>query len=158
MVKILVAYYSKSGNTEKMADFVAEGAKKNGAEVIQKKVEDIDVEQLMEFDALIIGSPTYYGAMSYEVKKLFDDSVKLQGRLKGKVGGAFSSSANPGGGNETTVMTILQAMLIHGMVAQGTPMGDHYGPVAINAPDERAGRQCRELGGRVAELAEKLHG
>ncbi len=157
MVKALVTYYSGSGNTRRMAELVAEGAEDAGAHVVLKPVGDVAAEELLDFEAVIIGSPTYYGLMSYEVKKLFDGSVKFQGRLKGKVGGAFSSSANPGGGNETTVMSILQAMLIHGMIVQGTPMGDHYGPIAVNEPDERAADQCRQLGSRVVELAEKLH-
>ena len=158
MAKMLVTYYSRSGNTAKMAESVAEGAIEKGAEVVLKPIGDINVSQLQDFDALIIGSPTYYGLMCSEVKKLIDDSVKFHGKLKGKVGGAFSTAANPGGGSETTVMSILQTMIVHGMVVQGTPVGDHYGPTAVNAPDERAQRQCRELGNRIAELAEKLHG
>ena len=158
MVKVLVTYYSRSGNTEKMAEYVSEGAKNSDAKVTLKPVGDLSVDELKEYDALIVGSPTYYGLMSREIKELFDESVKYQGQLKGKVGGSFSSAANPGGGTETTVLSILQAMLIHGMVVQGTPLGDHYGPTAVNAPDERAQNQCRELGTRVAELAGKLHG
>jgi len=82
--------------------------------------------------------------------------VRHHGSLSGKVGGAFSSAANIGGGNETTILSILQAMLIHGMIVPGTADGDHYGPVSIGAPDERASKQCRALGERIAELAEKL--
>ncbi|MCK4374253.1 MAG: flavodoxin family protein, partial [Candidatus Brocadiae bacterium] len=67
-----------------------------------------------------------------------------------------TSAGNIGGGNETAILSILQAMLIHGMVVQGTPKGDHYGPVAIGAPDERASGQSHELGRRVAELAGRL--
>jgi len=55
-------------------------------------------------------------------------------------------------------MDILHALLIHGMVVQGTPDGDHYGPVSIGKPDDRVKRQCQALGRRVAELAKKLHG
>ena len=78
--------------------------------------------------------------------------------MKGKVGGAFSSSANIGGGNETTILDLLKALLIHGMVVQGMPNGDHYGPVAIGAPDDRAKAQCANFGRAMAELAVKLHG
>jgi NAD(P)H dehydrogenase (quinone) len=84
--------------------------------------------------------------------------VALHGRLEGRVGGAFASSANIGGGNETTIMAILQALLIHGMIIPGVPTGDHYGPVAIGAPDRRASTQCTEYGKRIAALAKKLHG
>ena len=93
-----------------------------------------------------------------EVKKLLDDSVGLHGQLAGKVGGAFSSSANVGGGNETTVMALIQALLIHGMVVQGSASGDHYGPVAIGDLDDRSRGQCAALGRSIAALAVKLHG
>jgi len=105
---------------------------------------------------IIIGSPTYYGSMAAEVKQLWDDSVKFHGKLEGKIGAAFASSANIGGGNETTILDIVNAMLIHGMIIQGDPMGDHYGPVSIGAPDARAIKQCHKLGSRVAKLAKKL--
>ncbi len=156
MVKTLITYFSGSGNTREMAEYVAKGAQNAGSEVTLKSVDEVDVSELNKYQAVIAGSPTYYGGMSWQLKQLFDDSVKFQGRLQGKIGGAFSSSANPGGGNETTVMSILQAMLIHGMIVQGNPMGDHYGPIAINAPDERAQRQCTELGERVVALAKKV--
>ncbi|MFP4176950.1 MAG: flavodoxin family protein, partial [Candidatus Brocadiia bacterium] len=154
MSKVLVAYYTRTGNTKKMAQRVAEGARDAGGEVDLKSVEDVDVDDLPDYDALIIGSPTYYGQMSWEVKKLFDDSVKYQGELEGMVGGAFSSSANMGGGNETTVMSILEAMLIHGMIIRGTSTGDHYGPTTVAGPEDRAQQQCRELGERVTKLAD----
>lgn len=91
-------------------------------------------------------------------EKLFDDSVRLHHRLTGKVGGAFTSSANIGGGNETTVLSILEAMLIHGMIVQGHPGGDHYGPVAVGKVDERVEKECTALGNRVAYLAARLAG
>jgi NAD(P)H dehydrogenase (quinone) len=83
---------------------------------------------------------------------IFDESVRFHGELEGRVGGAFTSSANPGGGNETTILEILHAMLVHGMVVQGTHSGDHYGPVAVGAPDERALKGCKALGRRMARL------
>ena len=86
------------------------------------------------------------------------DSVSFHGKLDGKIGAAFASSANIGGGNETTILDILNAMLIHGMIIQGDPQGDHYGPVAIGAPDARAIRECVRLGTRVAKLVKKLGG
>lgn len=156
MPRIAVLYYSRTGNTEKMAQAVTEGARQFGAEVELAKVEAFKVDRLKDFDAFIVGSPVYYGTMAAEVKRLFDESVSFHGALKGKVGGAFSSSANLAGGNETTIMDILQAMLIHGMIVQGTSIGDHYGPVAIGKPDDRAEKQSVELGRRVAYLALKL--
>jgi len=124
--------------------------------VTLKDIQEVKPDHLLDYDGIIIGSPTYYGLPSAEVKSLFDKSVMFHGQLTGKVGGAFASSANVGGGNETTAMAILQALLIHGMIVQGTATGDHYGPVSINAPDERVKNQCYALGRRVAELSRKL--
>ncbi len=156
MAKILIVYYSKSGHTQKMAELIASGAKKEQAEVETKRVEDTKADELVKADAIIIGSPTYYGSMAAEIKKLFDDSVKFHGKLEGKVGAAFSSSANIGGGNETTILDILNAMLIHGMIIQGDHQGDHYGPVSIGSPDERVTKQCIKLGQKVAQLVKRL--
>lgn len=156
MAKALVICYSRSGNTKKMADAVLEGIKKEGVEALAKDINDVRAEELLDYDAIIIGSPTYYGTMSWQIKKLLDDSVKYHGRLDGKVGASFASSANIGGGNETTILDILNAMLIHGMIIQGDPTGDHYGAVSINAPDARAIKQCQRLGGRVGKLVKRL--
>jgi len=158
MARVLVIYHSRSGNTERVAQLVAAGAEEAGAEVVLKKVEETDPQELLDHDAIIAGTPTYYGLMSAPLKQLFDDTVRFHKQLAGKVGGAFTSSANVGGGNETTILSILQAMLVHGMVVQGSAVGDHYGPVAVSAPDERATEQARALGKRVAELAARLFG
>lgn len=159
MAKMLVCYYSRSGHTKQMAAAVAEAAAKlGGVSVDLKSVDEVAAKALLDYDAILMGSPTYYGSMAAELKKLIDESVALHGQLDGKVGGAFSSSANVGGGNETTVMDIIKAMLIHGMVVQGNPGGDHYGPVAVGEVDSRASGQCKELGSRAGELAVKLHG
>jgi len=156
MARVLVTYHSATGNTEKMARLVADGAKKAKAEVTLKPVAAVDPAELLDYDAIIIGSPTYYGEAAAPVRHLLDESVKYHGQLEGKVGAAFASSANIGGGNETTILSILHSMLIHGMVIRGTSKGDHYGPVSINAPDARVEKQCRELGRRTAELAARL--
>ena len=153
MAKVLIVYYSSTGNTAKMAQAVAEGVKQEGMDVEVKKVEKTKAEDLLEPEGIIIGSPTYYGGPAAKIKELLDESVKFHGKLEGKIGGAFSSSANIGGGNETTIMDIIKAFLIHGMIVQGTSEGDHYGPVAIGAPDKRAIAQCKRLGQRVARLA-----
>ncbi len=156
MAKALVIYYSRTGNTKKMAQLIAEGLKKEGLDTELKDVKDVSVDELLKFEAIVIGSPTYYGSMASEIKKLLDDSVKFHGKLEGKVGAAFSSSANVAGGNETTVLDILNAFLIHGMIIQGDPRGDHYGPVSVGEPDERATKECLRLGSRVALLAKKI--
>ena len=156
MAKVLVTYYSRSGSTEKMAQKIEEFLKTEGVQVTLKRIEKTTVDELLGYDGIIIGSPTYYGTMSWEVKKLLDDSVKIHGKLKGKIGAAFSSAANIGGGNETTICDILHAMLIHGMVIQGDPQGDHYGPVAIGSPDARALKCCERTAQNVASLVKKL--
>lgn len=156
MPSVLVCYYSRSGNTEKMAKKITEVLEKDGLEVDLKKVENTVIDDLLNYDCLVIGSPTYYGSMAWQVKKLLDDSIKYHGKLKGKVGGAFSSAANVGGGNETTILDILNGMLIHGMIIQGEPKGDHYGPVSIGAPDQRALRCCERYAKNLSILVKKL--
>lgn len=157
MAKILIVYYSCSGNTEKMAELVAEGVKKEKVEVVVKDVKATEPKDLLNYEGIIIGSPTYYGGAAAPVRDLIDKSVKFHGKLEGKVGGAFTSSGCIGGGNETTILSILTAMLIHGMVIQGASDDDHYGPVAIEAPDKRAKENCLALGQRVAKLVKKLY-
>ncbi len=157
MKKLAIVYYSGTGNTAAMARLVAEGAKaESDIQVDVKSIEDFPARKALEYDGLIIGSPTYYGSMAYQIKKFFDDSVSFHGKLTGKVGGAFSSSANIGGGNETTITGILNAMMIHGMIVQGDSEGDHFGPVSIGSPDARAEEQCRSLGGKVAALVKTM--
>jgi len=156
MAKILIIYYSRSGNTKKMASLVEAGVTAEGMDVALKDVSKTKAKELLDYDGIIIGSPTYYGTMAAEIKKLLDDSVTFHGQLEGKVGAAFSSSANIGGGNETTITDILKAMLIHGMIIQGNSKGDHYGPVSIGSPDKRVEQQCKTLGQRVAALVKRL--
>jgi NAD(P)H dehydrogenase (quinone) len=156
MAKVLVIYYSRGGNTKKMAELVTEGMKKEDVEAVLKDVKEVGVDELLKYNAIVIGSPTYYGSMAAEIKKLLDDSVKFHGKLEGKVGAAFSSSANVAGGNETTILDILNAMLIHGMIVQGDPQGDHYGAVAIGNPDVRATKECLRMGSRVAKLVKRI--
>ncbi|MBN2434238.1 MAG: NAD(P)H-dependent oxidoreductase [Spirochaetes bacterium] len=157
MSHILITYYSNSGNTEAMAGSIAEGAQSySDMQVVTKNVKHISNSDLQNADAIIVGSPTYYGTMAAEVKTMFDNSIELHGALDGKIGAAFASSGGVGGGNETTVLDILKALLIHGMIIQGSPEGDHYGPVSIGKPDERVVQNCLQLGRRVTELVKKI--
>lgn len=156
MAKGLVIYYSKTGNTKQMAEIISKSMIASGLETDCLSVEKAAVADLLDADAIVIGSPTYYGQMAPAIMQLFTDSVSKHGTLTGKVGAAFSSSANIGGGNETTILGILEAMLIHGMVIQGDSQGDHYGPVSIGRPDERVKAQCQRLGKKVAQLTAKL--
>jgi NAD(P)H dehydrogenase (quinone) len=158
MSKGLVIYYSKTGNTKQMAEIIAKSMNDSGLETDCRSVEKVKVTDLLATEAIVIGSPTYYGQMAPAIMQLFTDSVSRHGALTGKVGGAFASSANIGGGNETTIMGIIEAMLIHGMIIQGDAQGDHYGPVSIGEPDERVTAQCKRLGKKIAELTKKLFG
>lgn len=158
MPKGLVIYYSKSGNTKAMATVIAGAMEKSGLPTKCKSVTDIKINELLDADAIVVGSPTYYGRAAAPIAQFFDESVSKHGKLDGKVGAAFSSSANTGGGNETTICGINNMLLIHGLIVQGDPQGDHYGPVSIGKPDERVQNQCVRRGQRIAELTLKLFG
>jgi len=158
MVKILIVYYSKSGNTEKMARAVAAGADQVEGTIVEvRKTSETNLEDLQNANGIIIGSPTYYGLMAAEVKKLLDESVKIHGKLEGKVGGAFASAGGYATGAETTLISILQAMLVHGMIIQGRSDNRHYGAAARGAPELKEIEDCQNLGKRVASLATRLH-
>ena len=159
MAKVLVAYFSKSGNTKSMAEAVGEGVKQAGGEVELKSVGDIQSPaELVNYDGIIVGSPTYYGIMAAQVKEFLDKSIKVHEQLEGKVGGAFSSCGIEGGGSETTNISIIQALLVHGMVVPGFSSTGHFGPVSTGKPDQRAIEECKKLGQRIVGLAEKLSG
>ena len=156
MAKAIVIYYSRSGNTKEMAETIATAMNEANLPTECKSVSDVEARDMLNYDAIVVGSPTYYGHMAGPIKQLFDDSVAFHGKLDGKVAAAFTSSANIAGGNETTIMGIIEVMLIAGCIVQGDPQGDHYGPVSISKPDERVKRQCMRRGRRIAELTKKL--
>ncbi len=156
MANGLVIYYSRSGNTKQMAKTIAEAMNEANLPTKCKSVTDTSLDDLQSADAIVVGSPTYYGRLAAPIAQFFDESVTRHGKLDGKVGAAFSSSSNIAGGNETTIMSILETLLIHGMIVQGDPQGDHYGPVSIGKPDERVVKQCQRRGQRIAQLTNKL--
>lgn len=156
MAKVLVVYYSRTGNTKKLAEMIAEALRGEGVEVSCKSVAEASVDELPQYDGLIVGSPTYYGTMAAEIKKFLDESVKYHGRLDGMVGGAFATAGVTG--HETTVMSIIEGLLIHGMIVQGDPSGHHYGPTAVGKVDEGVERQCKRFAKRFAELVKKVRG
>lgn len=153
MAKGIVIYYSRTGNTKRMAEKIAEGMRSEGVETDLRNV--FDGFNLLDYTAIVVGSPTQYGTMAWEVKKLFDDTANLHYKLDGKVGGAFSSSCHVGGGNETTILDILHAMLVHGMVIQGDPMYDHYGATGLNGLGGDTLMKCEKYGQRIARLAKR---
>jgi NAD(P)H dehydrogenase (quinone) len=156
MPTVLILYHSKTGNTEEMAKSVEEGVKSEGLDVVRKKVNRTSLKDLLKADGIILGSPTYYGTMAAEIKAFLDQSVQYHGKLEGKVGAAFSSGGGLGGGVETTVLDMVKALLIHGMVIQGDPRGSHYGTVSIGRPNAAAKKECKRLGEKVARLVRRL--
>ncbi len=161
MPNILIVYDSETGNTEKMAKIVEQGAADvEGVSTTLKSAKETKNDDLLVADGIIAGSPVYYGLMSAPLKRVFDASVKIHGKLDGKVGGAFASSGGIATGAETTILSIVEAMLVHGMIVQGSAKGpmQHYGAASKGAPDEKGQKACYELGKRVAYLVIQLKG
>ena len=159
-MQILILYFSKGGNTKKLAQKIAQGVNEvEGAEALLKNVNEVTKDDFVSSDGVIAGSPVYFGLMAAELKKIFDDFVGIRKKMEGKVGAAFATSGDPTGGKETTMMSIIQALMIYGMIVVGDPMSatGHYGVACVGAPDEQVGENGVKLGRRVAELAKKLH-
>jgi len=158
---VLVLYYSKSGNTRKFADLVAEGVKSvSGLEAVMKSTQEVTKDDFVNAAGIIAGSPVYFGLMAADLKRVFDEFVGVRKQMENKVGAAFATSGFWAGGNETTIISIIQCLLIYGMIIVGDPMSatGHYGAASVAAPDEKAADTARKLGARVAELCKKLSG
>jgi NAD(P)H dehydrogenase (quinone) len=155
-MKVIVLYYSRGGTTKRIAELLADFVKEEKVDVDIADTENFQVDKLLDYDGIIIGSPTYYGSLAASVKNLFDQSVAFHGKLDGKVGAAFSTSANLAGGNETTALSILEAMLIHGMIIQGDFKGDHYGSVAVGKVDYRTEQNCKRQAQRFVALLNSI--
>ena len=143
MTKVLVLYYSTWGHIETMAGAVAEGAREAGAHVTIKRVPELtpeavakaahyklnqtaliaDPNELADYDAIIIGTPTRYGNMAAQMKNFLDQTGALwmNGALVGKVGSVFTSSATQHGGQESTILSTHVVLLHQGMVIVGLP-------------------------------------
>jgi NAD(P)H dehydrogenase (quinone) len=197
MAKILVLYYSMYGHIERMAGAVAEGARGTGAEVAVKRVPELVPQEVLEksgaklnqpaplaspqeldqYDAIIIGCPTRYGRMAAQMAQFWDQTGGLwaQGRLIGKVGSAFTSTASQHGGQETTLMAIHTMLFHQGMVLVGLPYsvaglvrldeitgGSPYGATTIaggkgeRQPSENELELARFQGRHVAGVTAKL--
>jgi len=161
-IKVLVAYHSLTGNTERMAEAVVEGAKSVlGTEVMLKRVGQITADELFSADAIIVGSPVYWSNMSGEVKTFFDNwqfkfGVYPEFKMKDKIGAAFATGGQVSSGKEVTMLTILAAMLGNQMIvvsgrgafgASATTEGDSPGI------DNKEMADAQALGRRVAEVA-----
>lgn len=199
MPKVLVLYYSSYGHIEKMAEAVAEGAREAGAtvdikrvpelvppEIAQKSHYKIDqkapvakIEDLADYDAIIVGTGTRFGRMTSQMANFLDQAGGLwaRGALHGKVGGAFTSTATQHGGQETTLFSVITNLLHFGMVVVGLDYG-HAGQMTLNEitggspygastiaggdgsrqPSENELTGARYQGRKIAEVAKKLHG
>ena len=199
MAKVLVLYYSMYGHIETMANAVAEGARGAGAAVDLKRVPELmpeDVarkygvkldqaapiattDELVNYDAIIFGTPTRFGNMCAQMRNFLDQTGGLwgQGALVGKIGSVFTSTASQHGGQETTITSFHTTLLHHGMVIVGTPYiipeltdmsevlgGGPYGASTLAGPDgkrqpsEKELRIARFQGKHVAEIAAKMFG
>jgi NAD(P)H dehydrogenase (quinone) len=200
MAKVLVLYYTSYGHIEQMADAIAEGARSAGAEVDIRRVAETapaevvaaahfktdtahpEIEgpdALVQYDAIIVGAPTRYGRMPAQMAQFWDTTGGLwfQGKLIGKVGGAFTSTASQHGGQETTLFSIITNLLHHGMAIVGLDYGfqgqlkldevvggSPYGATTIAGGDgsRQPGQEeldgARYQGKRIAETAAKLFG
>ena len=197
MSKVLVLYYSSYGHIEAMATAVAEGARSAGATVDIKRVPETapeavakasyfkldqqapiaKIEDLADYDAVIVGAPTRFGRMPSQMAAFLDQAGGLwaKGALNGKVGAAFTSSATQHGGNETTLFSLITNLLHFGMVIVGLPYshggqmsldeivgGAPYGATTIaggqgqRMPSELDLAGARHQGERVAQTANKL--
>lgn len=159
-MKVLVLYYTKGGNTRKLADLVAAGVTAAGAEVVLRSTAEVTKEDFRQAAGVIAGSPVYFGVMAWELKKVFDDMVGIRREMENKVGAAFATGNHHSGGKETTMFSIIQCMMIYGMIIVGDPMSasGHFGVACTKEPGELAAAEGFELGKRVGELCRKLAG
>lgn len=156
MKSVLVTYYSRSGNTKRMAEIISAGLAASGAKVDMIPVEEVQIDSLPGYDGFVVGSPNYFGTMAWPIKKFIDESVKYYKKLEGKTAAAFTSEGIIGGGGDAVLLDILKTFLIHGCVVQGLTGIGHFGPVAIGAPDERIEKEVKILVERFSALLEKL--
>ena len=161
-MQVLVLYYSKGGNTRKLAEAVAEGAGQvDGTTVLLKHTKDVTRDDFLNSNGIVVGSPVYFGSMAAELKKVLDDFVGVRRQMENKIGAAFATSGDSSGGKETTMMSILQALLIYGMIIVGDPLAatGHYGVACVGALGQwRHGKwpQAGPAGCRTCPYCESL--
>jgi NAD(P)H dehydrogenase (quinone) len=157
-MQVLVMFHSRTGATRQLAEAIAQGVEEKGVTCMLKSASEVTKEDFVASDGIIAGSPVYFGTMAAELKTVFDKYVGVRKQMEGKVGAAFATSGNVSGGKETTLLSILQAFLIYGMIIVGDPLaaGGHYGVACVKSPDEETLQHGTMLGERVAELVKKL--
>jgi len=141
MSKILVLYYSRTGNTEKMANAVAEGAR-SAANVEVELNYHVEAEELGKFDAILVGAPTYHHDTPMDIKNLFEEAAVKNINLKGKVGAAFGSYGWSGEAPKF-VLEIMKNKFE--MRVTDPPLLAKY------SPDQNTLNTCRNLGKHVSE-------
>jgi NAD(P)H dehydrogenase (quinone) len=160
--RVLLLFDSRDGLTERLAEAVAEGVRAvDGVELRYRRIEDADPKELLDLDALIIGSPNWSG-MTGRLKDWFDRSGDLweTGELAGKPGACFTAGWSRSAGTEATLLQLIHLLLSHGLVFVGLPWsetmrrsGSYYGATAHGEVSEEDRSQGRALGRRVAEMA-----
>ena len=158
-MKVLIMFYSKTGNTKKLAEEIVKGVQQvDEVECILKPASEVTKEDFITSDGIIAGSPVYFGTMAAELKEVFDKYVGVRKQMGDKIGAAFATSGDDAGGKETTIMSIIQALLIYGMIIVGDPLDatGHYGVACTGAPDQKTADSAIKLGKRVALLVKKL--
>ena len=141
MSRILVLFYSRTGNTEKMANAVAEGARNVGNTEVELEYH-VDAANLIRFDAFIVGVSTYHHDMPMDVKRLFEEAAEKGISLKGKTGAAFGSYGWSGEAPKLVLEIMTNKFEMH---VTEPPL------VVTYTPDQNSLNMCRELGKRVSE-------
>jgi len=161
MLKIAIIYHSESGNTAGVAQIIAEGARISDAVEVQvMSIQQVDKAFVEEARAVILGTPTYAGTFSWQIKQWLDTS---QVKLADKLGGVFATENYMGGGADVAELSLIGHLLVKGMVvySAGASRGQpytHYGAVTIKAGDEAQQERARVFGRRIAEKALELFG
>ena len=149
--KVLILCYSRSGNTKKMAKTIAEAMKSGAINVTVEDVEKFDISSLPNYDGIVLGSPTYFSNVAWQVKKVIDESIVHYGgrKLKGKVAGIFTSAGTSTNGKDCLKMLEVALGLHHGMkVVQGIIRTD-------GENDKEVEKRCQEYGKRLVKEIEK---
>lgn len=168
MASLLVTCYSRTGKTKILAEAIGRGAEEiPGMMVDVLSFNRVTASDFIRYDGIILGSPVYFGGVASELKELIDDTTFVRGKLIGKVGAAFTTSGDRTGGKETAILSIVQAMLIHGMIVVGDPIansegneehnGGHYGLAADGQITEMDIAHGVTFGRYVASIVAKIY-